>query len=124
MRAYRHICTKTQLIFLLFTCDSKKIILRVSLFSRCIFHVNSKFILCRCCYSMDFVQSELEFAIQITKTIFVILPTAVEINTSIKTTLKYSPSSVGCCHVTQDFETAFSVQINLINSILFDSFLV
>ncbi len=109
---------KTHFIILPLTSDENGIIFCITRVFWGVFHVDAKLVMWSSCQPVDFIQSQPEFTCEIPKTMFVILPSSVEINASIKTTLKHSPSSPGCCHITDDIETALTVRINSINSIL------
>ena len=114
-KIHTRVCSKTQFVFASLTSDTKEVVLSVSCFSIYVFKVNSKpasFF----CQAINLVQSEPKFTVQISKSSFVVIPTAVKINRAIQSLLKHCPPPTGCFLVTKHVKGTGIVRIDCINA--------
>ena len=80
--------------------------------------IHAKFVFCLVLrQALDLVQSQPKFANEeITKSLFVLLPGAVEINSAIHPFLDHCPSSTSCSLVTIDIKGTWTIRVDCINT--------
>ena len=107
--------SKTEHVFALFISNTKIVVLSVSCLAPRVFKLHSK-LAWFFCQAVYLVQSESKLTIQISETVFVIIPATVEINRSVQSLLEHSPPSTGCCLVTVYLKGSSIVRVDGINT--------
>jgi len=78
---------------------------KVIIFCKDVLKIHTETITSRTGQLMDFIQSQPEFTSKVTKTIFIVLPTSIEVNRAILSSLDNCPSTTICFLITIELNT-------------------
>lgn len=71
---------------------------------------------------MNLVVSKPELSIQLTKSMFVVIPVAVEIFRPVEAVLEDCPPPTVCCLITEDIERSIVIRVDEIDAIFLETF--
>ena len=104
-----------QLVLALFITNIKWVVFSVSCLVVQVFQINPK-LAAFFCQAVYLAQSEPKLTIQISETVFVVIPATVEIYRAVQSLLEDSPPPTGCCLVTVYFKGSSIVRVDSINT--------